>query len=63
MFIFACILGKSKLYVSVIQCLFTNSNFFYILDVNSTKSSLLLMYNLVDVFPNVLSNVTFFVHT
>ena len=40
--------------MSVILCLFTNSKFFYILDVNSTKSSLLLMYNLVDVYTNAL---------
>jgi hypothetical protein len=63
MFIFTCILDKSNLYVSVSQCLFRNSEVFYILDVNSTKSSLLIMYNLVRVYPNVLSNFTFFVYT
>jgi hypothetical protein len=63
MFIFTSKLDKSNLCVSVIQCLFTNSKVFYILDVNSTKSILPLVYNLVDVCPNVLWNVTFFVQS
>jgi hypothetical protein len=56
------IVGKPKLYVAIIKFVNINSEVLYILDVSSTKYNLQMMFILVDVCVNVLSNVTYFIY-
>jgi hypothetical protein len=48
------ILDKRNLYVSINMYVNMNSKFLYILDISSTKYSLLLIFILVDVYVNIL---------